>query len=109
MMIIKDGYDFYLCDDQNFFCLDNFYTISTYWDYYTDKWKSDIIDFREYYEDLQGYELGTHEYLFDEVKFFEYKISRGKNGATIKPREEFLEKFKAWARDIKINNILEDL
>lgn len=100
MMIIKDGYEFYLCDEQNFFCLENFYTISTYWENKT-------IDFRDYYEDLQGYELGTLEYLFNE--FFEYKISRGKNGAIIKPIEKFLEKFKAWARDIKINNILEDL
>lgn len=102
MTIIKNGYEFYLCDEQNFFCLENFYTIPSYWE-------SKTIDFREYYEELEGYELGTHEYLFEEVKFFEYKISRGKNGATIKLREEFLEKFKAWARDIKINNILEDL
>lgn len=97
MKIIKDGCDFYLCDDDNLFHLADTYT-------YIYRFQYNVIYYTDYYNEIEGYELGSHEYLFNEMNFFEYYTSlTGK--AQIKPTDEFLNKFKAWSRDIKINNI----
>ena len=103
MMILKDKYEYYLCDDQNFFFLEPFYS-GRVTDY---DWFNGIhnIDFRENYDTIAGYELGEYEYLFEEVKFFEYKQGYI-TGTIIMPTKHFVDNFKAFVRDIKINDIL---
>ena len=42
------------------------------------------------------------------MNFFEYKTSYKQNGTIITPTYEFVQNFKAWAREIKINDILNE-
>ena len=49
-MILKDKREYYLCDDQNFLYLQPFYG----------------------YDIITGYELGSYNFLFYDMNFFEY-------------------------------------
>lgn len=109
MMIIKDNSSYYLCDDNNFLYLESF---CNRWSIEHQRYKpwyveDKTIDFREYYEELAEYELGSQDYLLNEVKFFEYKNNYANNGTSIIATEHFLKDFRAWARQIKINHILD--
>lgn len=102
MMILRDSFDYYLCDDNNLIYLDITYSkreCNKKW-----IWEDDYIILTNYYNSLLGYELGTSEYLFDEVKYFEYKVIFKK--IKVLPTYELIVDFKAFIRDIKINNIL---
>ena len=104
MMILKDKRDFYLCDDFNFFYLESVYKRRGRYDWH---WDDNFLDLEDSYNLIAGYELGSHEFLFnDTLKFFEYKTSYKQTGTIITPTYEFMDNFKAWAREIKINDIL---
>ena len=103
MMILKDKNDFYLCDDSNFFYLEAIYRRRGRYDW---NWEENFIELWDSYNLIAGYELGSHEFLFDEMRFFEYKTSYKQIGTIIVPTYYFIQNFKAWAREIKINDIL---
>ena len=103
MMILKENnYEYYLCNEQNFLYLEISYLKNWSW------WKEEEpLHYKDVYELLLGYELGSYEYLFDEVKWFEHiMINRRISGIT--PTEEFFKNYKALARDIQIDNIIND-
>lgn len=108
-MILKDKNDYYLCDDDNLFHLECFYIYNGYYSKTIYNPCGETIDLQDYYNELLDYELGTYEYLFYDVQFFEHNTHYKRNGTSITPTKEFLINFKAWARDIKINNIIYDI
>jgi hypothetical protein len=106
MMILKDNkYDYYLCNESNFLYLESSYIKKGRWGWWQE---DDPVTYTEIYETLQGYELGSYEFLFEEAEWFRHALINGRVSG-ITPTEEFFKNYKAIAREIKINNILNDL
>ena len=103
MQILKDNNDYYLCDDNNFFYLEDFITIRSggrVW------YEEETIYLNSYYEDLTGYELGSYYDLISVERIFEYR-NKYTNYLTATP--QFIEKYKAWSREIRIRNIFDEI
>ena len=82
---IKEGKinNWYLCDDKN---------------------QINIIDYDGTLELLEGYELSSYDYLFNEEMLFQWK----KRSTTIQLSERLKANPKAWVREIKIKELLSD-
>jgi len=106
MIIIADNqFDYYLCDESNSFYLESCYVPRGRWSWWSDE---EPTQYDDVYVLLEGYELGSYDFLFQEAKWFRHVLIRGvKSGIT--PTEEFFKNYKALARDIKIDIILNDL
>lgn len=103
MQILKDNNDYYLCDDNNFFYLEDFINIrkgGRLW------YEEEPIYLGSYYEDLTGYELGSYYDLISVERVFEYR-NKYTNYLTATP--QFIEKYKAWSREIRIRNIFDEI
>ena len=53
---------------------------------------------------LEGYELGTYDYLFNKEMLFQWK----RRSTTIELSDRLSANPKAWIREIKIKNLLSD-
>jgi len=72
MIIIADNkYDYYLCNEFNSFYLSPYkpkkYRSYNWWDN-----DEESINYTKIYTMLEGYELGSYDYIFNEAKFFEH-------------------------------------
>ena len=106
MTILTDkGDDYYLCNESNFFYLESSYIKINRWSWWDEK---ETLFYEDIYKILAGYELGSYEFLFNEVKWFQHVLIGGRISG-ITPTEEFFKNYKALSRDIKIDNILNDI
>jgi hypothetical protein len=103
MIIIADNkYDYYLCNEFNSFYLSPYKPKYSWYDE-----EEEVITYSEIYAMLEGYELGSFDYIFNEAKLFEHIIINNLNAIT--PTDNFKNYYHAFIRDIKIENIINDI
>ena len=81
-MIVNSEKGFYLCDEKNEL----------------------YIGHNPIYKKLEGIELGSYEFLFNEAMLFTWT----RRTMEVKPTSELLNNSQAWVRDIKIDNLFND-
>jgi hypothetical protein len=105
MIIIADNkYDYYLCNETNSLYLESSYVPRGRWGWWSD---DEPTQYNEIYALLEGYELGSYDFLFEEKKWFRHVLINGRRSG-ITPTELFFRNYKALVREIKINNILDE-
>lgn len=77
-------YEWFLCDEKNQISIERSY--------------------EEALKMLEGFDLGSYEYLFNEEMLFKWK----RRGTTIELADRLLKNPKAWVREIKIKDLLSD-
>ena len=80
---IHEYYEWYLCDEKN---------------------EIGVSGSQKALELLEGEELGSYDYLFNQEMLFEWK----RRGTTIELSYRLEANPKSWVREIKINKLLDD-
>lgn len=101
----KNDYQYNLIDDDNKFYLESVIETKKRYANLHYPWNDNYIDMSLYYDLILGYDIGTYKFLFNDNSYFEYERIN-KVGMIIVPTDDFILSFKAFARDIKIEEIL---